>query len=75
MASDDERVKVVLIGDSSVGKTSIVSRLRDNSFNENSKPTIGIDMLFLDRDVEIEGGKKKENSLCNLGHCRDGEVP
>ena len=60
MASDDERVKVVLIGDSSVGKTSIVSRLRDNSFNENSKPTIGIDMLFLDRDVEIEGGKKKK---------------
>ena len=60
MASDDERVKVVLIGDSSVGKTSIVSRLRDNSFNENSKPTIGIDMLFLDRDVEIEGGSKKK---------------
>ena len=60
MASDEERIKIVLIGDSGVGKTSIVSRLRDNSFNENSKPTIGIDMLFLDRDVEIEGSKKKK---------------
>ena len=60
MASDDERIKLVLVGDTGVGKTSLVSRLRDNSFNENSKPTIGIDMLFLDRDVEIDGGSRKK---------------
>ena len=35
--------KVIMVGDSQVGKTNIVSRLATNMFLENSKSTIGID--------------------------------
>ena len=35
--------KVILIGDSSVGKTSILSRFSDQVFNSNFISTVGID--------------------------------
>ena len=35
--------KVVIIGDTSVGKTSIIVRYVKNTFSENFKPTIGCD--------------------------------
>jgi small GTP-binding protein len=34
--------KIVIVGDSGVGKSSIISRLIHNEFNPNSKPTIGV---------------------------------
>ena len=52
MEKIEERIKVILVGSTGVGKTSITSRLRDNSFNENSKPTIGMDLLLFQRDVK-----------------------
>ena len=36
-------VKVILIGDSSVGKTNIMSKYLKNQFNENSKATVGVE--------------------------------
>lgn len=40
--SDDiHRLKVVLVGDSSVGKTAIVARFANNSFGETYRTTIG----------------------------------
>ena len=36
-------VKVVFLGDSGVGKTNIMTQFSSNSFNMNSKPTIGVD--------------------------------
>lgn len=38
---DDEFAKVVLVGPSFVGKTSIISRAFNNTFSSNIKPTIG----------------------------------
>lgn len=35
--------KLVIVGDSSVGKTSLLLRYKMNSFAENVKPTIGCD--------------------------------
>ena len=35
--------KVILIGDSSVGKTNIMSKYLKNQFNENSKATVGVE--------------------------------
>lgn len=40
-AQDDEFAKVVLVGPSFVGKTSIISRAFNNTFSSNVKPTIG----------------------------------
>ena len=39
----DYLFKIVLIGDSGVGKTNILAKLLSNKFYENSKPTIGVE--------------------------------
>lgn len=39
----DKEVKLVLVGDSGVGKTSILLKYFDDKFNANSNTTIGID--------------------------------
>lgn len=39
----DYLFKIVIIGDSNVGKTNIISRLVKDEFTENSKSTIGVD--------------------------------
>ena len=43
--------KVVLIGDSGVGKTNIISRFTDNTFELNTKSTIGVE--FRTRTMEV----------------------
>ena len=49
--SSDAKLKISFVGDSGVGKSCIVARLRDNSFNDNSKPTIGMDRLESSKDT------------------------
>lgn len=39
----DYLFKIVIIGDASVGKSKIISRLVKNEFTQESKPTIGVD--------------------------------
>ncbi len=46
-------IKLLLIGDSGVGKTSILLRFADDSFTLDHIPTLGID--FKIKTVEIEG--------------------
>ena len=46
--SDDERCeeylfKIVIIGDSAVGKSNLLTRYARNEFNPNSKATIGVE--------------------------------
>lgn len=38
----DYLFKIVIIGDSGVGKTNLLSRFVDDSFSMDSKPTIGV---------------------------------
>ena len=38
-------LKLVIVGDSSVGKTSLITRYIKNTFEENCYPTIGTDLL------------------------------
>lgn len=44
--------KVVLLGDSAVGKTNILSRFARGEFSTNSRPTIGVEFATLTREVE-----------------------
>ena len=44
---------MVLVGDSGVGKSNIISRFTKNEFNLESKTTIGVE--FATKVVEIEG--------------------
>jgi len=45
-------VKLVAIGDSGVGKTSLIQQFENNKFTDVFKPTIGAD--FSNREVNID---------------------
>ncbi|CAM9536816.1 unnamed protein product, partial [Choristocarpus tenellus] len=45
--------KVVLIGDSGVGKSNLLSRFTRNEFNLESKSTIGVE--FATKSIQTEG--------------------
>jgi DNA replication protein DnaC len=49
----DHSFKIVLIGDSGVGKSCILMRFADDKFNENFYATIGVDFRF--KNLEIDG--------------------
>eukprot|EP00049_Salpingoeca_infusionum_P023147 m.10594 g.10594 ORF g.10594 m.10594 type:complete len:209 (-) comp5590_c0_seq1:397-1023(-) len=56
MAGDDEYdflFKIVLIGDSGVGKSNLLSRFTRNEFNLESKSTIGVE--FATRSIKVDG--------------------
>lgn len=44
--SQTSQYKIVLIGDSSVGKSSLLRRFADDSFEESYLATIGVDFKF-----------------------------
>ena len=46
-------VKVVAIGDSGVGKTSLIQMFEQSKFTESFKPTIGAD--FSNKEITIDG--------------------
>ena len=49
--------KIILIGDTYVGKTSILIRFLNNTFSDNLKPTIGCD--YYEKEVSIKNNKIK----------------
>ncbi|XP_022014308.2 ras-related protein RABA1g [Helianthus annuus] len=49
----DELYKVVLIGDSGVGKSNLLSQFSKNEFSHDFKSTIGVD--FSNRNIEVDG--------------------
>ena len=49
----DYLFKVVLIGDSGVGKSNLLSRFTRNEFNLESKSTIGVE--FATKSIQTEG--------------------
>ena len=53
----DYLFKVLLIGSSGVGKSSLLLRFADDIFNENFMPTIGVD--FKIRTSDVDGKKVK----------------
>lgn len=53
----DRLIKLLLIGDSSVGKSSVLVRFSDDSFSSHFISTIGID--FKTRTMELDGKKIK----------------
>ena len=59
MTSDTQipNIKILFIGASKVGKTSLIERYRNNTFNAEIKPTVGINY----HEVEIELKNKKFN--------------
>jgi Ras-related protein Rab-11A len=48
----DYQLKIVLVGDSGVGKSNIISKFTKNEFNFESKTTIGVE--FASKVVNID---------------------
>lgn len=47
----DHSFKIVLIGDSGVGKSCILLRFADDKFNDNFYTTVGVDFRFKSVDI------------------------
>ncbi|EEF29328.1 ras-related protein RABA5e [Ricinus communis] len=60
--------KIVLIGDSAVGKSNLLARFARNEFDSNSKATIGVE--FQTQVVDIEGKEIKAQIWDTAGQER-----
>ena len=49
----DVIIKLVIIGESGVGKTNLLTRYITNEFNQNAKATIGMD--FISKEIQTFG--------------------
>lgn len=57
--------KVILIGDGTVGKTSLIRRFVDDSFGETYKQTVGVD--FFSKRLELPGDVKVTLQIWDIG--------
>ena len=68
MFSFDYLFKVVLIGDSAVGKSQLLSRFTRNEFMLQSKSTIGVE--FATRSIQVDGKTVKAQIWDTAGQER-----
>eukprot|EP01155_Anaeramoeba_flamelloides_P051771 Anaeramoba_flamelloidesc42527_g3_i1.p1 GENE.c42527_g3_i1~~c42527_g3_i1.p1 ORF type:complete len:204 (+),score=43.38 c42527_g3_i1:10-621(+) len=57
MSNSDVQLKLVLLGDSAVGKSSIVLRFCKNQYSDQAEPTIGAS--FINHDLEVDESEVK----------------
>ena len=57
MQDVDHIFKILIIGDSSVGKSNILLRYSDNIFHENFLPTIGVDFKIQNLNIQNQSIK------------------
>ena len=48
----DEKYQILIIGDSTVGKTSILSMYTKGTFNQNYLATVGVDNFTKDEKID-----------------------
>jgi Ras-related protein Rab-11A len=68
LCSYDYLFKVVLIGDSGVGKSNLLSRFTRNEFSLESKSTIGVE--FATRSIQVDGKTVKAQIWDTAGQER-----
>lgn len=67
----DYLFKIILIGDSNVGKTCVVHRFKSGQYHAKTQNTIGVD--FTVRSLEIDGKKVKVRGTRKT-HILDGGI-
>ena len=76
----DYTFKIVMIGDSGVGKSCILLRFADDKFNENFYATIGVDFRFKNitidnKSVKLQIVRKNINYFINIvGYGRTRKI-
>lgn len=68
----DFTVKVVILGNSGVGKTNIITRYCDNQFNLNYMPTIGVDLRV--KTVTVDNKRIKMHIWDTAGQERFKDI-
>lgn len=63
-----ELYKIILVGDSSVGKTNLLTRFVSDKFDPSSKPTVGVD--FFSRILKVTGIKVRTQIWDTAGQER-----
>lgn len=58
-------IKIVLLGEANVGKTSLLYRWIENKFRENYKSTLGVNLLK--KDMNIKGYGEVSAQIWDLG--------
>ena len=43
---EDYKIKIIIVGDSGVGKTNLITRFASDKFDKNSRATIGVEFLY-----------------------------
>ncbi|CAE6459749.1 unnamed protein product [Rhizoctonia solani] len=75
-----ERTKIIVLGDQSTGKTSLITRFMYDTFDEKYQATIGIDFLsktmYLDDPVRLQLGTEFQERFRSLipSYIRDSSV-
>ena len=64
MICSDYLFKLVLIGDSGVGKSCLLLRFADDTFSESYITTIGVDFRF--RTLQVDGHAVKLQIVGNM---------
>lgn len=64
----DYLFKIIVIGDSNVGKTCVVHRFKSGQYSSKQQNTIGVD--FTVRSLELDGKTVKVSGAVFLGNCR-----
>ncbi|MFS7959316.1 putative small GTPase, P-loop containing nucleoside triphosphate hydrolase [Helianthus anomalus] len=63
----DYLYKVVLIGDSGVGKSNLLSRFSSNEFSLNFKSTIGVITLLVEFNLVARSSRAKSGTPLDAG--------
>ncbi|MFX1376123.1 MAG: Rab family GTPase [Promethearchaeota archaeon] len=56
MTNSEYTIKIVLLGQAGVGKTSLVYQFMEKKFRENYKQTLGVNLLKKDMQIDDYGG-------------------
>ena len=68
LPNNKDTIRLMLIGDSKVGKTNLISRFTENKFNENYVGTIGIDSKCHLTKNELDGTWRRLHIWDISGH-------
>lgn len=66
--TEDYLFKIVMVGDSAVGKSNLLARFARNEFHPNSKSTIGVE--FQTQKIDISGKEVKAQIWDTAGQER-----